>query len=271
MAGYTSGVKAVFKTFLAGWQSHGLTQRAAALAYSALFAMAPILLLLMVAASALLGKQSADGELYSRIANVAGVAAANEALKIAHGATHASGVISMVVGGFAALAGGLGMILQFESAIDSIWEDPARTAGGLWPQVRQRLIAAIALVAIVAGFLLLALVDAVLARYSHQEAWLVHLFAWTGVATCVFAFFAIVYRTVPQTRPEWKGAFVAAAVTALLVLFGQVGFAVYLHFVNVGNAYGDAGSVIVLLVWLYYSSLAALTGAELARAIEGRL
>jgi membrane protein len=264
-------VKAILKAAWTGWQRHNLTQHAAALAYSALFAMAPILLLLMVVATIALGRQSADGELYARISDVAGAAAANEALHIAHGTAQRSGVLSVVIGVVLALAGGLGMTLQFESAIDTIWEDTARTMGGFWPQVRQRLIAAIALIAIVAGFLALAIADVALSRFNLRFGPFVHAFVLVGVAGCVLAFFTIVYRTVPQTRPRWKEAFIAAAVTTGLVVVGQVGFAAYLHYANIGNAYGDAGSVIVLLVWLYYSSLAALAGAELARAVEGRV
>lgn len=261
-------MKETAQRFWLNWGTHELTQRAAALAYSALFALAPILLVLMVVAVSLLGQQSADGELYSRISDVAGVPAANEVLRLAHGASRTSDVRSAIIGVVVALIAGLGMILQFEAAIDAIWEEPSRAKDGIWVQVRQRLIAAIALVVIATAFLGLAMVDAAVARFGNGEALFAHVFAWSGAAVCIFALFAVVYRTVPQKRPQWREAMTAGLVTTVLVLVGQVGFAIYLHFVNVGSAYGDAGSVIVLLVWLYYSSLAALAGAELARVIQ---
>jgi len=260
-------VKAILKRFWEGWQGHRPTQHAAALAYSALFAMAPVLLMIVVATTIFLGKHSADSELYARVADVAGTSAAKEALHIAYSTAHRSGVLSIAVGAILALVGGLGMTLQFESAIDEIWEAPSRKVG-FWVMLRERLAAALALLAIVAGFLVLTIVDVTLSRFNFGFGPLVHVAVLVGAAICVLAFFTIVYRTVPQTRPRWREAFLAAIVTSALVILGEIAFAVYLHYVNVGNAYGDAGSVIVLLVWLYYSSLAVLAGAELARAVR---
>ena len=263
-------IKSVAGAFWKGWTRHSILQRASALAYAALFSMAPILLVLTAVAATFLGADSARGELYARIADVAGPGAAHQALHLVDATNRHSGWMAIAIGFVLALAGGIAIVLQLEAAMDAIWDEPQRTVGGIGAAIRQRLIAGLALVVIIAGFLVLAAADTALSRMHVLTGAPAHALAILGALACVFAFFAAVYRTVPQRRPDWPHVAMAALVTTLLVAIGQIGFALYLHYVNFASAYGQAGSVVVLLVWLYYSCAAALTGAELARSIAVR-
>jgi membrane protein len=256
--------------FWKGWSQHNILQRASALAYAALFSMAPILLVLTAVAATFLGADSARNEVFARIADVAGSGAAKQALQLVDATNRHSGWPAIAIGFVLALAGGIAIVLQFEAALDAIWDAPTRTGSGIWAAVRQRLIAGLALVVIITGFLVLAAADAALSRMHMLTGGTAHALAILGALACVFAFFAAVYRTMPQRRPDWRHVAMASLVTTVLVAIGQIGFAIYLHFVNFASAYGQAGSVVVLLVWLYYSCAAALTGAELARTIAVR-
>jgi len=228
--------------------------------------MAPILLVLTAVAATFLGRASARAEVYTRIADVAGAGPANQALQIVDATSRHSGWMAIAVGFVVALVGGIAIVLQIEAATDAIWEEPARTSG-IWAAIRQRLVAAVALLVVIAGFLVLAAADTALSRAHVVEGASAHALGLGGALVCIFAFFAAVYRSVPQNRPDWRHVFAAAFVTTVLVAIGQIGFAIYLHYVNFASAYGQAGSVVVLLVWLYYSCAAALTGAVLARTI----
>ena len=264
-------LKSAAGAFWKGWTKHDILQRAAALAYAALFSMAPILLLLTAIAATFLGAASARAEVYARIADVAGPGPANQALQLVDATNRHTGWMAIAIGFVVALLGGVAIVLQFEAAMDAIWEEPARPAGGIGAAIQKRLIAALALVVIIAGFLVLAAADTALSSMQILTGVPAHALAILGAGACIFAFFAAVYRTVPQRRPDWRHVGMAALVTTLLVAVGQLGFAIYLHYASFASAYGQAGSVVVLLVWLYYSCAAALTGAELARTIAIRV
>ncbi len=249
-----------------GWFDHHVLQRAAALSFTALFALAPILLLLTVVASMLLGSASAHAEVYARIADVAGAPVAKEALKLMEARLRHSGAFGITIGLLLGLVAGSGLFQQLESAMDVIWDEKPRPGGKLMLEIRKRLLGALALFVVLTGLLALAILDAVLSRL-HLLSGTVHIIVLVGALLSTFGFFTIVYRIVPQQRPDWRHAAIAGLVSTVLVALGQAAFALYLHTANFSSAYGGASSLIVLLVWIYYTSVAALTGAEIARAV----
>jgi membrane protein len=251
-----------------GWKEHDVLHRAAALSFAALFSMAPLLLLLITVATMVIG-DSARGEMSSRLSALAGVPAAQELMR-AMDAKHRHGAGTIALTLFIALLGGAGIVLQFESAMDAIWGAPRRKGHGLWGAIQKRAFGVFLLVIVLAGFLLLAAVDLAFSRMHIVSGGALHTVAILIGLFGVFALFAGIYRVVPQERPDWPHVLIASAITTALVAIGQFGFAVYLHYANFASAYGDAGSIVVLLVWLYYTCTAALSGAELAHAIAGK-
>jgi membrane protein len=183
-----------------------------------------------------------------------------------------TGIISTVVGFVVLLFGAGGVVGQLQISVNKMWKVKAKPGQGVWGFVRQRFFSFAMVLAI--GFLLLVslVVSAVLASLT---AMLGGLF---GEATVIahmvdilvsFGFisllFALIYKYVPDVEVQWKDAWVGAALTAVLFTVGKYLIGLYLGTGGVTSAYGAAGSIITILLWIYYSSLIFFLGAEFTR------
>jgi membrane protein len=244
----------------------------AALAYYSVFSAAPLLLIALAIAGSVFGESAAQRELHAQISGVVGNSAA-AALEEILGEVHSSGggVLGSTIGAVLLFFGASGVFAELHDALNSIWKVPPSSRPGIFRVIRERLFSF--LVVLGTGILLLALVVAgtVLHGFEHVLSSVVWGGEWmlAGIdqafsLVVVTVLFAIIYKTIPDTRVTWREVCPGACVAAVLFTIGKYVISLYLTRGAIASAFGAAGCVVVLLTWVYYSSQILLLGAEVA-------
>ena len=257
---------------------HWLADRApsmgAAIAYYTVFSMAPVLVLVIYLAGLIYGKKAAEGELFSQLAGVIGAdsARAIEAAVLSAGST-TSGIIASAIGVGTILFAATAAFGELQSALNIIWKVKAPKELGVWYLVKSRLISLVLVLG--AGLLLvvsLVVGAAVTAFGTYLDQYLPGL---TGVLSPIHAaltfafailFFAMMYKVLPDADVKWRDVWLAALTTALLFAFGRYLIGLYIRTSTIVTAYGAAGALVIVLLWVYYSAQILLFGAEFAKA-----
>jgi membrane protein len=269
-----SGLWIVLRRALAGWWNDNVPHLGAALSYYTLFALAPILIVAIAIAGLAFGAEAVRGQIVEQIDGLVGRDGALAVQAMLEGAAKpSSSVPATVIGIITFFLGATGAFLELQTALNTIWRVKPKAAES-WFRVLllQRLISFGLVVAV--GFLLLTslLVSAALAalyRYmgdtypSVAAVWeALNVIVSLGVITLLFA---MIYKVLPDVKLAWSDVWVGALVTAGLFTIGKSLIGLYLGTSGLSSSYGAAGSVVVLLVWVYYSSQIILLGAEFTR------
>jgi membrane protein len=254
------------------WVDDKAFRMGAALAYYSLFSLAPLLLIAIAIAGLVFGEQAARGEVMGQLRGVAGdqTAAAIEEI-LAHAGREGGSVWATVIGLVVLLFGASGVFVELQNALDTIWKVMPRPGRAVWEVVRERLLSFAVIFG--AGFLVVVslAVTAALHALDGILAPVVSLPGgaglWLGV-NFVLSFalltllFAMIYKVLPDAEIAWRDVWVGAVLTAILFTVGKYLIGLYLGHSTLTSAFGAAGSVILLLSWIYYSSLILLFGAE---------
>ncbi|VCU70819.1 Inner membrane protein YhjD [Pigmentiphaga humi] len=257
------------------WSDHRAASKGAALALYMVFSLAPILLLVIAIAGAFFGEDAVRDQLVHQIGGLTGRQGAEAIQTVLASAvqsekTWAAALISTVLLMFSATTA----FAELKSSLDDLWDVPPARTSGVWAQIRGRLLS-FGLVLVLALFLLISLaVNAalsVLQDYWHAF-WVESAFATAAlVLSNVFSFavitalFAVVFKLLPSVYIPWRDVFPGALVTAVLFLVGKGLISLYLGQGSVASSYGVAGSVIALLLWIYYSAQIFFFGAAFTR------
>lgn len=253
------------------WEDKG-PRLAAALAYYTALSLSPLLLAVVAIAGLAFGAEAARGEIVEQLRGAIGTEAASFVEQmVLKSSSQTHGIIATVVAFVVLFFGASGVFSDLQSALDTIWKVPGRKSeGGVLTLVKERLLS-FSLVCGVAFLLLVSLVvSAVLAGVNGRVAgWMPGMDALAEVINFVLnyalttALFAMIFKWLPETRLAWRDVGVGASVTAGLFSVGRYLIGLYLGQAAVGSTYGAAGAFVVLLVWIHYSTLILLFGAEL--------
>jgi membrane protein len=245
---------------------------AAALAYYTALALSPLLLAIISIAGLVFDKEAASGRIKAQFEETIGGQAAEFVEKLVqNSSSQANGVLATAIALGVLFFGASGVFSDLQSALNTIWKVPGRKPeGGIFTAVRERLLS-FSLVCGAAFLLLTSLVlTAVLAGLNgYVVGWLPGMAALAQAVNFVLNFaltaalFAMMFKWLPETQLAWKDVAVGAAATALLFSIGRYLIGLYLGKAAVGSTYGAAGAFVVLLVWLNYSAVILLFGAEL--------
>jgi membrane protein len=254
-----------------GWSKDNVPRLGASLAYYTLFAIGPILIVAIAIAGAIFGADAVRGEIVGQIDQLIGREGAEAVQGLLEGASREkSGVFAVIIGTLTLLLAATGAFLELQHALNVIFRvktDPTKSGFKHLITTRLRSFGMVCSI----GFLLLAslAVSAVLAAISERlhagESLLwqsVNIVVSLGVITLLFG---LIYRFLPDVRLEWREVWTGAFVTALLFTIGKFLIGLYLGRSSTATSYGAAGSVAVLLLWVYYSAQIVLFGAELTR------
>ena len=243
----------------------------AALSYYTLFSIAPLLLIVIGLAGLVFGPDAARGEIFGQLRGLMGdqgAAAVEHLLQSAD--KPQGGTIATVTGIVMLLLGATTVFGELQNALDRIWRAPARKkASGWWNLLRSRVlsfgmilgISFLLMVSLVMSALVSALGKLWGPAFKGWEtvAHLLDFFITFGMVTVMFA---LIYKIIPRVRIQWRDVWIGAAVTAGLFAIGKFLIGLYLGKSSVASAFGAAGSLVVMMVWVYYSAQIFLLGAE---------
>jgi membrane protein len=267
-------LKSLWKVLMAtfsGFSNDNGLKLSASLAYYTIFSIAPLLILILSLAGIFLGPDSASNKLYGQINQYVGSEAAKQIQDIVKNLQFSgkSG-IALISGIATLLLGASSIFLEIQDSLNTIWRVKAKPKKGWLKMLQNRFLSFSLIVSL--GFLLLVsllvniIVNAISSKISHflpsiteRLIELVNL----GIAFIVIAtLFGIIFKFLPDVKIKFKDVRSGAFFTAILFMIGQFVISLYLKYSAQGSAYGAAGSVIVLLVWIYYTSAILYIGAE---------
>lgn len=268
----------LFKQTFAEWSRDKASRLAAAMAYYAIFSLAPLLVVaVQLLAVGLRGQEAAHRALHSQIAHVAGPSVSKALDGIVKAQEHhpGQGILAAAIGWVLLLVGALGVFGTLQDALNTIWRAPEATGFSLKRMLRDR--AASFAMVIVVAVLLFAMVVAsslIVAATAHVGmlgqpivAGLINAALTVAIGTVLFA---AIYKFLPDTTVRWRETWHGAILTAILFVIGQYLLAWYLGRASTASVYGAAGSLVVVLLWLYYASQIFFFGAEFTRVSAER-
>jgi membrane protein len=258
------------------WTHDAAPRMAAALSYYTAFSIAPLLLLVVSIAGLVFGKDAAQGQIVTQMSGLIGHRSAAALQSMIQAAHHpAKGALATAIGLISLLAGATGVLSELKSSLNHIWgtDEP----GGITALFKQNIQYFGIIFAI--GFLLLVSL-AVSAAVAATGKWvsgvlpvpefllhLVNSLVSLGIVTLLFG---CIYKILPNTWIAWKDVWVGSAVTAFLFELGKIVLGLYLGKGTVGSSYGAAGSILIILLWVYYSGLIFYFGAEFTKVYADR-
>lgn len=268
----------VSKEAVAGWWNDDVPRMGAALAFYTLFALAPILVVAIAVAGMAFGAQAVRGEIVGQIEGLMGRAGAQAIQDMLEGAAKSSASIpATIIGIIAFFVGSTSAFLELQTDLDTIWRVKPKTRGNFLHDLLVQRLISFGLVLGIAFLLLTSLVvsAALAALHTYMgNAFGGFLLLWQtlnvvlsfGVITLLFA---MIYKVLPDMKLAWIDVWAGALVTAALFTAGKFLIGLYLGSGSFASTYGSARSVIVILIWVYYSSQIILLGAEFSRAYVG--
>jgi membrane protein len=254
------------------WYEDRAPRLGAALAFYTVFALAPGLIVIIALAALLLGHEAAQGQIIDQVQDLIGVAGAQAIQAAIESARSAGSLVATGLGVLTLLFGLWGVFGELQDALNTILGVTARPWRGVIGAVKERFWSFAMVVGI--GFLLLVSLAgsawlAAVGKFFAQSSPLPVAVMETANALLSFVtitlMFAVIYKLLPDVKITWQNVWVGAAVTALLFTIGKSLIGLYLGRSTVASVYGAAGSLIVILLWIYYSAQVVFFGAEFTK------
>ncbi|HEY3453544.1 MAG TPA: YihY/virulence factor BrkB family protein [Bryobacteraceae bacterium] len=261
------------------WNAHNAPRLGASLAYYALLSLAPLSILLVAIASLIFSRSAAESNLLQQLERVIGHSGAQTLRTVIDASHHpGSGAIAGIAAAVALFFGASGVFVELRNSLNQIWDVPAQPWSGWRGLITQRLVSFVTI--LVLGGLLLAslLVTAVLGVVARFLGDLIPAGTIAGgeilnllvSPVIIAALFVLIFKFVPDVPIAWRDVLGGAVVTSILFSLGRTGLSFYLRTAGVGSAYGAAGSLVALVVWVYYSAQIFFFGAILTRIYAER-
>lgn len=245
------------------------------LAFVAIFSIGQFLVIVISICSLFIGSQAVQGQVSKYLISLLGQKAASELQDIIAAATvSGKSQIAIVIGIALLLFGATSIFAEIQDSINYIWGIKPKPKSGWLKMIRNRLLSFSVIVSL--GFLLLvsliitSLLDAFSSRLEQlfpNLAWeLFYVFNQIFTLTVVTSIFAVIFKVLPDAKIRWKEVLIGAITTAFLFMIGKLGLSLFISKFFVGSVYGAAGSLTVILIWVYYSSLILYWGAEFTKS-----
>ena len=264
----------VIKTAGNDWLRHHDARLGAALAYYSVFSLGPLLLIVVSIAGVFFGADAVREGLTGQFRSLLGPVGSQAVEAMLKGASSpASGKIAGAVGAILLLVAALGVVVQLKDALNTIWETKEPESAGVWWYLRTYLISFAGILGL--GFLLAMslVVSTGLSAFStwlgggQSLAW--ELLNFTVSLAVLSALFAMLFKWFPDAEVGWREALIGGLTTALLFNLGKLAIGWYIGSQGLELTYGAAASLVVLLVWVYYSAQIVLFGAEITHVLGG--
>jgi len=262
----------VAKEAAANWSSHKDAKQGAAIAYYSVFSLGPIIVIAIAVAGLLFGRETVTTEVITSIKGMLGESGAKAIEAMLAGANRpASGVFATILGVGALLFAAIGVVVQLKDALNTVWEVEETQKAGVWQFARNYVLSFAAVLGL--GFILLvslvmSAAAAALGKYgaSFMPEGVLH-FANILISFVVVAvLFAMMFKWLPDVSVSWRDVWLGALLTALFFEIGKAAIGFYIGKQGLESTYGAAASIVVVLIWVYYTSQIVLMGAEITHS-----
>lgn len=263
----------VLRCTVSEWFEHRASSKGAALAFYTLFSLAPVLVLVLAIAGWFYGPQAAQGQLFGELRGLLGAQGAEAVQLVLAGARDKEqGRLATLIAGALLLFGATSVFAELKASLDEIWQVPPLVHGTAWDVVRTRLLS-FGMILVLAFLLMVSLVVSAALTVLEKlwsDYWREAGIVLSGVNLVIgylviAALFGAIFKLLPRIRLSWHDVTIGALGTAALFTLGKYLIGVYIGNSGVTSSYGAAGSVIALLLWVYYSAQIFFLGAEFAR------
>ncbi len=269
------GLFKILKESFKGFGNDKVTKLSGSLAYYTVFSMGPLLVVIISLCSIFLGREAVEGEIYQQLSNFVG---ADTALQLQDMIKNASisgkGNMAAIIGGITLLIGATTVFGDIQDSINKIWGIKPKPKKGWLKMLRNRFLSFSVIATL--GFLLLvslgisaiieALINSFRAKYPDVAVIVVYIINLVLTLSITTLIFAVIFKVLPDARIKWKDVIAGAIATSVLFMIGKFGISFYISKANVGDTFGAAGSLVILLLWVYYSSIILYFGAEFTKA-----
>ena len=272
------GIWGLLKTAASCWMKDNAPRLGASVSYYTIFALSPLFIICIFIASLWFNKAFVQTQLFDQVGSLLGKRAAQGLQSALSSAVpHAQGWLASIIAIATLILSSTGLFMELQAALNAIWGVEQKPSQGIWGFVRVRLLSFAMIVAI--GFLLLVslIVSAALAAVGKYIAALVPgldiLWMIVNVSVSflvITVLFAMIFKVLPDVKISWSDVWVGSATTALLFTAGKTLLGLYLGRSSTVSAYGAAGSLVLVLLWVYYSAQILFFGAELTQAYANR-
>lgn len=253
------------------WLDDNVPSMGAALAYYTLFSLAPLLLIVIAVAGLVFGQEAARGEIVSQLRTLMGDpgASAVQSLLASVGRPSES-TLATLLGVLLLLIGATTVFGELQSALDRIWQVPATAPTNGWLHLIRARLLSFGMILVI-GFLLMVSLVLSAALVTMERLWSPYFGGWITIASAcnavagfvlVTAMFALIYKLMPRAQVLWRDVWTGALFTALLFSLGKALIGLYIGRSDIVSGFGAAGSLVVVLLWVYYSAQIFLIGAE---------
>lgn len=264
----------VFKTASNGFIDDKVMKLSGALSFYMIFSMGPLLLIIITICSIFFGRDAVEGKVYAQLQGFIGHDTAIQLQSIIqHAAISGKNTLATIIGVIFLLIGASSVFAEMQDSINMIWGLKPKPKSGWIAFLKNRLLSFSVIVSL--GFLLLvslcisALVEEfgnhlklIISGISVMLIYVINLCITISITTFIFA---VIFKVLPDAEIKWKDVAVGAFATMILFLVGKFAISFYISKTNVGSTYGTAGSLIVLLLWVYYSAMIVYFGAEFTK------
>ena len=250
----------VAKEAAGNWSSHKDSRQGAALAYYSVFSLGPIIAIAIAVAGFFFGREAVSGQVAASIEDMLGDTGAKaiQAMLVDAGRPR-EGLIATLLGLGALLFAAIGVVVQLKDALNTVWKVGETPGRGVWHFMRSYVTSLAAVLAL--GFLLMVslVVTAGLAAFGkyaapHLQEWLFHLVTILVSVSVISLLFAMMFKWLPDAAIDWYDVWLGAVLTAIFFEIGKSAIGFYIGKQGLETTYGAAAAIIVVLIWVYYSS-----------------
>lgn len=269
------GLFEIFKESFKGFGNDKVTKLSGSLAYYTVFSLGPLMVVIISLCSIFLRREAIEGKVYDQLVNFVGADTALQLQQIIkNGFINGKGTFAAIIGVITLLIGATTVFGDIQDSINKIWNLKPKPKKGWLKILRNRFLSFSVIASL--GFLLLvslaisAIIESLMssfkARYPDVTVhivYIINLVLTFGITTLIFA---VIFKVLPDAQIKWKDIMSGAIATAILFMLGKFAISFYISKTNVGSTYGAAGSIVILLVWVYFSSIILYFGAEFTKA-----
>lgn len=269
------GIFEVLKSSFTGFSEHKVTKMSGALAYYTVFSMGPLLILIISLCAIFLGREAVEGQIYAQLEGFMGRDTAEQLQDIIkNAAIGGKSKIAVIIGIVTLLVGATTVFAEIQDSINDIWGLKPKPKRGWLKLLQNRFLSFSVIISLVFILLVSLGVTTIIDGLSNQlraafpDVTVVLFYILNQAITLVIVslIFGVIFKVLPDAQIKWRDVISGAVVTAILFMVGKFAISFYISQSDVGSTYGTAGSLVVLLLWTYYSSIILYFGAEFTKA-----